>query len=82
MGIYGCHLEMEIEPFQDYLQAIQPKDTDELDIPTESEIEFNYRPETQWTKEEYIRLHFKLRRNWYASETWDDLFCFVVCCLP
>ena len=55
---------------------------DELDIPAESEIEFNYGPETQWTKEEYIHLCFKLRRNWYASETWDDLFRFVICCLP
>ena len=82
MWIYGHHFETEIELFRDYLRAVQPEDTDELDIPAESEIEFNYRPETQWTKEEYIWLHFKLRRNWYASETWDDLFHFVVCCLP
>ena len=82
MRIYGRHLETEIEPFWDYLRAIQPEDTDELDVPTESEIKFNYRPETQWTEEEYIRLRFKLQRNWYASETWDDLFRFVVHCLP
>ena len=56
MRIYVRHLEMEIEPFRDYLRAIRPKDTDEL----ESEIEFIYGPETQWTKEEYIRLCFKL----------------------
>ena len=56
MQIYGLHLEMEVEPFQDYLQAVQPKDTDELDIPAESEIEFNYKPKTQWTEEEYIWL--------------------------
>ena len=55
---------------------------DEQDLPAESEIEFNYRPKTQWTEEEHIQLRFKLRRNWYASETWDDLFCFVVRCLP
>ena len=55
---------------------------DELDIPAESEVEFNYRPETQWTEEEYIQLQFKLQRNWYASETWDDLFRFVIRCLP
>ena len=55
---------------------------EELNIPEESEIEFNYRPETQWTEEEYLRLHFKLRRHWYVSETWDDLFHFVIRCLP
>ena len=55
---------------------------DELDVPEESEIEFNYGPETQWTEEEYLRLHFKLQRHWYASETWDDLFHFIVHCLP
>ena len=82
MRIYGRHLETEVEPFRDYLQAVQPKDMDELDIPEESEIEFNYGPKTQWTEEEYLQLHFKLRRHWYASETWDDLFCFVVHCLP
>ena len=82
MWIYGRHLETEVEPFWDYLQAVWPKDVDEPDLPAESEIEFNYGPETQWTKEEYIRLHFKLQRNWYASETWDDLFRFVICCLP
>ena len=54
MRIYGRHLEMEIEPFQDYLRAIRPKDTDKLDIPAESEIKFNYGPKTQWTEEEYI----------------------------
>ena len=43
-----------MEPFQDNLRAVQPKDTDELDIPEESEIEFNYGPKTQWTKEEYL----------------------------
>ena len=82
MQIYGHHLEMEVKPFWDYLRAVRPEDMDELDIPAESEVEFNYRPETQWTEEEYIWLQFKLRRNWYTSETWDDLFCFVVCCLP
>ena len=82
MRIYGHHLEMEVEPFRDYVRNVRPEDTDELDIPAESEIEFNYGPKTQWTKEEYIQLHFKLQRNWYASETWDDLFRFVVCCLP
>ena len=82
MRIYGHHLETEVEPFRDYLRAVRPKDTDELDIPEESEIEFNYGPKTQWTKEEYLRLHFKLRRHWYASKTWDDLFHFVVHCLP
>ena len=56
MRIYGRHLEMEVEPFQDYLRAVRPEDTDELDIPAESEVEFNYGPETQSTKEEYIRL--------------------------
>ena len=82
MQIYGRHLETEVEPFWDYLQAVRPKDTDELDIPAKSEIEFNFGPETQWTEEEYIRLRFKLRRNWYASKTWDDLFHFVVRCPP
>ena len=82
MRIYGRHLKTEIEPFRDYLRAVRPEDTDELDIPAESEIEFNYGPETQWTKEEYIWLCFKLRKNWYASETWDDLYYFVVHCLP
>ena len=56
MWIYGHHLETEVEPFRNYLQAVQPKDMDELDIPAESEVEFNYGPKTQWTKEEYIRL--------------------------
>ena len=82
MQIYGRHLETEVEPFRDYLRAVLPEDTDELDIPAESEVEFNYGPETQWTEEEYIRLRFKLRRHWYASKTWDDLFRFVVHCLP
>ena len=81
MQVYGYHLETEVEPFWDYLQAVQPEDTDELDIPEESEIEFNYGPETQWTDEEYLRLHFKLQRHWYASETWDDLFRFIIRCL-
>ena len=27
---------------------------DELDIPEESEIEFNYGPKTMWTEEEYL----------------------------
>ena len=82
MRIYGHHLETEVEPFWDYLRAVRPKDTDELDVPAESEVKFNYGPETQWTKEKYIRLWFKLRRHWYTSETWDDLFCFLVRCLP
>ena len=82
MQIYGRHLEAEGEPFRDYLRTIQPEDVDELDLPAESKIEFNYGPETQWTEEEYIQLCFKPRRNWYASETWDDLFHFVVRCLP
>ena len=82
MRIYGHHLEMEVKPFRDYLQAVRPEDTDELDIPAESEVEFNYGPETQWTEEEYIRLRFKLRRHWYTSETWDDLFHFIIRCLP
>ena len=82
MRIYGHHLEKEVEPFWDYLRAVQPEDMDELDIPAESEVEFNCGPETQWTKEEYIQLQFKLQRHWYTSETWDDLFCFVVHCLP
>ena len=56
MRIYGHHLEMEVEPFRDYLRAVQPKDMDELDVPAESEVEFNYGPKTQWTEEEYIRL--------------------------
>ena len=55
---------------------------DELDIPEESKIEFNYGPKMQWTKEEYLRLHFKLQRHLYSSETWDDLFHFIVRCLP
>ena len=50
MRIYGHHLEMEVKPFRDYLQAVRPKDMDELDIPAESEVKFNYRPETQWTR--------------------------------
>ena len=54
MQIYGHHLETEVEPFRDYLRAIRPKDMDELHIPAESEIEFNYGPKTQWTEEEYI----------------------------
>ena len=41
MQIYGRHLETEVEPFQDYLRAVRPKHTDELDIPAESEVEFN-----------------------------------------
>ena len=82
MRIYGRHLETEVEPFQDYLRAVRPEDTDELDIPEESKIKFNYGPETQWTKEEYLRLHFKLRRHWYTSETWDDLFRFIIRFLP
>ena len=82
MQIYGRHLETEVKPFRDYLRAVRPKDTDELDIPAESEVEFNYGPETQWTEEEYIRLRFKLQRHWYTSETWDDLFRFIVRCLP
>ena len=60
MRIYGRHLETEVEPFRAYLRAVQPKDTDELDISEESEIKFNYGPETQWTEEEYLRLRFKL----------------------
>ena len=60
MRVYGRHLEAEIEPFWDYLQAVRPKNTDELDIPAESEIKFNYGPQTQWTEEEYLRLCFKL----------------------
>ena len=60
MRIYGRHLETEVKPFWDYLQAVRPKDMDELDIPAESEVEFNYGPETQWTEEEYIQLRFKL----------------------
>ena len=63
MRIYGHHLETEVEPFRDYLWAFWPKDMDELDIPEESEIEFNYGPETQWTEEEYLQLHFKLQRH-------------------
>ena len=39
---------------RDYLRVVEPEDTDELDIPEESEIEFNYGPETQWTEEEYL----------------------------
>ena len=54
MRIYGRNLETEVEPFWDYLQAIRPEDTDELDIPEESEIKFNYGPKTQWTEEEYL----------------------------
>ena len=54
MRIYGHHLETEVEPFRDYLQAVRPEDTDELNIPEESEIKFNYGPETQWTEEEYL----------------------------
>ena len=38
MQIYGRHLETEVEPFRDYLRAVRPEDTDELDIPEESEI--------------------------------------------
>ena len=38
MGIYGHHLETEVEPFWDYLQAVRPKDTEKLDIPAESEV--------------------------------------------
>ena len=79
--IYGPHLETEVEPFRDYLWAVWPEDMDELDIPAESEVEFNYGPQTQWTEEEYIQLQFKLWRHWYASETWDDLFRFVIRCL-
>ena len=60
MRVYGCHLETEVEPFWDYLRVVRPEDTDELDIPEESEIEFNYRPKTQWIEEEYLQLHFKL----------------------
>ena len=45
MQIYGRHLETEVEPFRDYLRAVRPEDMDELDIPEESEIEFNYRLE-------------------------------------
>ena len=60
MWIYGHHLETDIEPFRDYLQAVRPEDMDDLDIPAESEIEFNYGPKTKWTEEEYIRLCFKL----------------------
>ena len=56
MRIYGRHLEMEVKPFWDYLPAVRPEDTDELDVPAESEVKFNYRPKTQWTEEEYIQL--------------------------
>ena len=73
---------MEVEPFRDYLRAVWLEDTDELDVPVESEVEFNYGPETQWTEEECIWLWFKLWRHWYTSETWDDLFRFIVHCLP
>ena len=78
MQIYTQHLQMEIEPFQDYLRVVDTADTDKLEIPDEEEIEFQYHRNTRWTEEEYIRLLFQLRRHWYQSETWDDLFCFVV----
>ena len=78
MRIYTQHLQAEIEPFQDYLRVVDPADTDDLEIPDEEEIEFTYQRNTPWTEEEYMRLLFRLRRHWYQSETWDDLFCFVV----
>ena len=78
MRIYTQHLQTEIEPFQDYLRVMDPADTDELEIPDEEKIEFQYQRDTRWTEEEYIRLLFQLQRHWYQSETWDDLFHFVV----
>ena len=78
MWIYTQHLQTEIEPFQDYLQVVDPADTDELEIPDEEEIEFQYQWDSRWTEEEYMKLLFRLRQHWYQSETWDDLFRFVV----
>ena len=78
MRIYTQHLQAEIEPFQDYLRVVDPADTDELEIPDEEEIEFTYQRNKPWTEEEYMRLLFRLRQHWYQSETWDDLFRFVV----
>ena len=57
---------------------MDPADTDELEIPDKEEIEFQYQRDMRWTEEEYMRLLFQLRRHWYQSETWDDLFHFVV----
>ena len=78
MRIYSHHLQTEIEPLLDYLRVVDPADVDELEIPDEEEIEFQYHRNTRWTEEEYIRLLFQLRRHWYQSATWDDLFRFVV----
>ena len=78
MRIYTQHLQAEIEPFQDYLRVVDPTDTEELEIPDEEEIEFTYQRNTPWTEEEYMKLLLRLRRHWYRSETWDDLFRFVV----
>ena len=58
MWIYTQHLQMEIKPFQNYLRVVDPADTDELEIPNEEEIEFQYQRDMRWTEEEYIRLLF------------------------
>ena len=60
MRIYTQHLQTEIEPFQDYLRVVDPADMDELEIPNEEEIEFQYQRDTRWTEEEYIKLLFRL----------------------
>ena len=57
---------------------MDPADTDELEIPDEEEIEFQYQQDMRWTEEEYMKLLFRLQQHWYQSETWDDLFRFVV----
>ena len=39
-------MKLEVEPFQDYLRVVQLEDAEELDIPIEEEIEFDYGPKT------------------------------------
>ena len=63
MRIYTQHLQTEIEPFQDYFRVVDPADTDELEIPDEEEIDFQYQRNTVWTEEEYMKLLFRLRRH-------------------
>ena len=48
MRTYNDQLQQEVEPFLDYLWLVKREDQEELSIPDEKDIDFDYGPETEW----------------------------------